>query len=294
MNDIIIDLRTKTLDETTSISALLRIALAVAEKLDIQDIISWIENELNGYDNSNFNKIPEYRKSRASIFGYNPYQGWKTITLESREYEDLVLGIINTQSIYEIEQLKLTNGELCSPLTGEQEIQLHEAIGVTVEIKRVVPRIALDKICNAVRNIILKWVLALEKQGITGKNMSFTPKEKTIAQTNPTIQIENFFGTFGDISNSHVTQEFNTTIEKNNFNTLSDYLLSKGISPDDITSLQTALNDDPSPTTPRQFGKKVCAWIGTMTSKAVAGTLSLSVNVVAGVLTDAISKYYGP
>ena len=50
------------------------------------------------------NQTPEYRKSRASIFGYNPYQGWKTIPLESREYENLVLGIINTQSIYEIEK----------------------------------------------------------------------------------------------------------------------------------------------------------------------------------------------
>ena len=98
MNDIVIDLQTKALDETTSVSALLRVALAVAEKLDIQDIISWIESELNGYDSSSLNKIPEYRKSRASIFGYNPYQGWKTITLESREYEHLLalLDVSNT------------------------------------------------------------------------------------------------------------------------------------------------------------------------------------------------------
>lgn len=194
----------------------------------------------------------------------------------------------------ELEPLKKKGDFLEYPLTGPQEFQIQKWLKDTPVIRRMIPNTAIDKIFNAVRNIVLQWALTLEKQGITGKNMSFTPEEKQIAQTSQAIHIENFFGNLGDITNSQITQEFNTTIEKNNIDTLSGYLSSKGISQEDILSLQVAINDDPYPTSPsKKFGQKVSAWLGQMISKAASGALSIGTEALTTLLINAINKYYG-
>lgn len=296
MNSIVIDLQEQALSDSTSLSALLRLTLAVAKKLNIQDMEVWTKNELNGYDKHiPVDQIPEYRKYRGSLHGFNPHLGWKPIAIECRDTEDLILNMSNYQSIAEIEQLQ-GRTELLWPLTGAQELDIQKMIKAGVTIKRVIPSLAINKICSGFRNIILEWALALEKEGILGSNMSFTNKEKENAKSATTInidKIEHFTGNLGDMRHSQITQDFSIKIEKNDFDTLSQYLLSNNISKDDIILLEVAIKSDPSPTVPRQFGGKVGAWIGSMTSKAVAGTLAISVDVVAGVLTDAISKYYG-
>lgn len=292
--DAIIDLQIKLLDETVSLTSLLRMTLAIAEKLGVVDIISWVRNELNGYNISLPDAdLPEYRKCRAILRGFNPYKGWLPIIFEGEDIDKLVHHIIVYQPIAELEPLKNSTAYLEYPLTGPQELQIHKWIKDTPVMKRLIPNTSIDKILNAVRNIILQWALTLEKQGITGKGMSFTSEEKKIAQTSQAVHIENFFGNFGDISNSQITQEFTTTIEKNNFDTLSEYLSSKGISKEDIANLYKALNEDPCPTSPAKLGEKVSAWLGNMISKAASGVFSVGADTLTTLLVAAINKYYG-
>lgn len=292
--DAIINLQIKLLDETISLTSLLRMTLAIAEKLGVIDLVSWVKNELNGYNTSLPDaELPEYRKCRAILRGWNPYKGWLPIIFEREDIDKLIHHIIVYQPIAEIEPLKNDSGYLEYPLTGPQEFQIHKLIKDTPVMKRLIPNIAIDKILNAVRNIILQWALTLEKQGITGKGMSFTSEEKKIAQTSQAVHIENFFGNFGDINNSQITQEFTTTIEKNNFDTLSEYLSSKGISKEDLTNLHKALSEDPCPTSSTKLGAKVSAWLGNMISKAASGVFSVGTDTLTTVLVTAINKYYG-
>tara|TARA_Y100000588_G_scaffold354264_1_gene408375 strand:- start:1243 stop:2127 length:885 start_codon:yes stop_codon:yes gene_type:complete len=292
--DAIINLQIKLLDETVSLTSLLRMTFAIAEKLEVIDIISWVKNELNGYNTSWPDAdLPEYRKCRAILRGWNPYKGWLPIIFEGEDIDKLVHHIIVYQPVAELEPLKNSLGYLEYPLTGPQEFQIHKWINDTPAMKRLIPNTAIDKILNAVRNIILQWALTLEKQGITGKDMGFTPEEKKIAQTSQAVHIENFFGNFGDISNSQITQEFTTTIEKNNFDTLSEYLSSKGISKEDIANLYKALNEDPYPTSSTKLGKKVSSWLGNMISKAASGVFSIGIDTFTTILVTAINKYYG-
>ncbi|ARM33999.2 hypothetical protein B0B39_10885 [Legionella longbeachae] len=268
--------------------------MTIAEKLGITDITSWVKNELNGYNTSwPDTDLPEYRKCRAILKGYNSQKGWMPIIFEGTDVDRLIHNITIYQPVAELEPLKNSPGYLECPLTGPQEFQIHKWIKDTPIMKRLIPNTAIDKIFNAVRNIILQWALTLEKQGITGKDMSFTPEEKKMAQTNQAVHIENFFGNFGDISNSQITQQFNSTIEKNNFESLSKYLSSKGINKEDIANLHEALNEDPCPTSPTQLGQKVSAWLGNMISKAASGAFSIGVDTITILLVTAINKYYG-
>lgn len=58
---LIIYLEQKALNNNISITDLLRTALAVAIKLDVQEFEEWINNELNGYKDVDSSMIPKYR-----------------------------------------------------------------------------------------------------------------------------------------------------------------------------------------------------------------------------------------
>lgn len=293
MSDAIINLQTKLLDETSDLPALLRMTLAIAEKLGITDIVSWVKNELNGYDKRLLDTdLPEYRKCRAVLQGRNPLNGcWMPIIFENADIDKLVHDITIYQSIAELEPLR-NNGNLEYPFTGPQEFQIHEWLKDTPVMKRRIPNTVIDQIFNSVRNIILQWALTLEKQGVTGKDMKFTSVEKQIAQTSQDIHIQNFYGNLGTISNSQISQEFKTTIEKNNIDTLSEFLASEGISKEDILNLQEAIRDDPHPSH-NQLGQKVSNWLGQMISKAASGFFSIGAETLTTILIGAINKYYG-
>lgn len=61
------------------------------------------------------------------------------------------------------------------------------------------------KILSAVRNRILEWSIVLEENGIIGEGVSFTEKEKNVAQTTPTIvnYTNNFYS---NVDNTQIQQ----------------------------------------------------------------------------------------
>ena len=81
-------------------------------------------------------------------------------------------------------------------------------------------------------------------------------------------------------------------IEKENFNELANFLEKNGIPSAELEDLRNALIEDGQPTD-KKFGSKVSAWIGNIITKASTGTIDVSVGTIAGILTNAISKYYG-
>lgn len=82
------------------------------------------------------------------------------------------------------------------------------------------------------------------------------------------------------------------TVQKGDFNALSDFLSRKGISTEDIEELKSAIAGDPKPTS-RTLGEKVGAWFGKMLSKAASGAWTIGVDVATNLLASAIWAYYG-
>lgn len=294
MGNLIKSLQKKSLTDATQLSSLLRYSLLIARKLNIPDFIKWVENELNGYNNCI--DLPIYRTSRGILQGLNPYRGWIPIILPEPKVEDTILTVQITQSIAEIEQLKshrdsANEGLLQQVLTGSQEQIIQKMIDYPAQIRLLVPQTSLDKIINAVRNIILEWSMKLEEEGILGDDIDFSTEEKQIAEQSHHIHISNFTGFIGNITNSQVNQTIGVT--KNDLNSLKSLLSGHGIDQTDLVSLESCLQDDPIPTQANTYGNKISAWLGNMISKAAQGTWKVSMDVACSILTSALNKYYG-
>ena len=158
---------------------------------------------------------------------------------------------------------------------------------------RVVSRSQVVAILDKVRTGVLEWALKLESEGITGDGISFTETEKQIAKKSTHITIQNFQGVIGDVTHSTVTQNLDLTVKTGEIKSLIDYLKAQGVGKEDLSELQTAIADDPSPTSRENFGPKVSSWMGNMVGKAASGTWKIGMGVATGLLSNAIATYYG-
>jgi len=180
VSSLVLELQGDAVNPSISVLNLLRKALVVATKLDIAEFQEWIELELKGY-NGYF--IPEYRSIKGQIRGWNPYHGWQQITTNDKnllEIYETVCNHSNQQSISELVAL-INNGtnELQIQLSFQTESFLARSVGTSVKVG--ISSASIKRIVESVRDVILRWALKLEKDGITGEGMTFSQEEKQIA-----------------------------------------------------------------------------------------------------------------
>lgn len=175
MKSLIIDLQQAALDDSVPVSTLLRKALLVATKLSQDDFKKWIESELDGYTDD----VPEYRRARGRVMGWNMFSGWQLVQFEDKEIGDLISNRGTGQSAVELEALVSKEGYSSFHMTLPPGIQkmLGEGLGFETQYTVFTERASILGILGAIRTIILKWSLALEKAGVIGENMSFTESE---------------------------------------------------------------------------------------------------------------------
>ena len=228
MNSLVLELQKDALDKNTRVSDLLRKAFVVSKKLSIIKIEKWLENELNGYPlNSN---IPDYRTVHGQIKVWNPYQGWQYLDFgDPKEAEILSKRKIN-QSIGELDSITENNKnrELQVPFSQDIINSIMKSMDIPLHPVLFVSYTEVIKILNVVRNTVLNWSLQLEKEGILGEGMSFSKKEKQIADK-ATYQITNYIGS---MQNSQLQQDSSGAIQKLNI----------GINIDDLLAFITELN----------------------------------------------------
>ncbi len=109
------------------------------------------------------------------------------------------------------------------------------------------------------------------------------------------FNIQNMQGFVGNISSGNIQQNIydGIHIERGNFDSLADFLIKNGIPYSELSELKIALNEDVTPTDAKNFGGKVSEWIGNIVAKASSGIIDIPAATIAGLLTNAISKYYG-
>lgn len=103
----------------------------------------------------------------------------------------------------------------------------------------------------------------------------------------------NFQGIVGSVTNSSITQNLSMTVTQDDFHSLRNYLLNAGLDNHDVDELETAIQTDPTPTSPDQIGPNVSMWIGKMVIKGTSGAWQVAAGAAAGLLTKAIWKFYG-
>jgi hypothetical protein len=137
---------------------------------------------------------------------YNPFRGWIAIEAPAEIYEK-ISETTTGQSMAQLEDLLRDddsntfhtpmNRNLVDALNKGNRVQLGQ-------MSVFVGRSDLAGILDKVRNLVLDWAIALEKSGIKGEGMSFSPEEKSTAQQNASITIGsvgNFVGILGNNNN---------------------------------------------------------------------------------------------
>jgi AbiTii len=210
---IIREIQRDLLEESVSVSAVLRKARLAAKKLGLKEFSEWIGNEADGYKCSN-DALPKYRKVPIAPKFFNPYNGWRPIIIEDPDiYEIYHTGYL-FQSIDEIESLgegdgTLTYGyphELCSFLRRNMEFDF--------EIRGFVSTPRLKAVSGAVKNLLLDWAVDLENAGILGEGMGFSNRDKDeAAAVTQTIYAQNI-GNLGNMSGKSSVQN---TLSGNSF-----------------------------------------------------------------------------
>ena len=182
MGSLVVELKIDALNPEISVLFLLRKALVVARKLNIQEFQQWVEKELNGYPE--ISELPQYRFVFGDLKTRHPYQGWIPVRLPSQQIHEFISKRPVHQSISEIETLVETLKDKNSPLLtmppAVEEI-LREYLDIRFEIKIHIDRSQAKGVLEAVRDVVLNWSLKLEEDGILGEQMTFSQEEKQIA-----------------------------------------------------------------------------------------------------------------
>lgn len=232
MSSIIIELQRDAIDSEIAITNLLRKALVVAKKLDIQEFVDWIYLELNGYTESD--SLPNYREVSGEVMVHNPLHGWERVIFQTESESKLTSIRPVPHPISQIENL-------CEETTDDSVISYPLSDRISQNIMKntmgMVPYfIANDSqmrnILESVRNIVLDWSLKMESEGIMGEDLNFTEQEKEKAES--IINIENFSGIIGDISSSN--------IQIGNYNSIHSELKKLGVSQNERNELEEIMD----------------------------------------------------
>ena len=205
-NSIIRELQRELLDETASLSVILRKARLAARKLDLRDFENWICKESGGYDGP-LNELPEYRKVPVAPRYFNLYRGWCPIFIENDLLQELCHTAPLWQPIEAIEAMTNSESGIAWLCYGHDLTKiLRDSIGHRFEIRGALSVTSLLGTINAVRNTILDWAVDLEKAGILGEGLGFSSRDRVeAASVTQHIYAQNI-GTFGNVDrNASVT-----------------------------------------------------------------------------------------
>ncbi|WP_308111088.1 AbiTii domain-containing protein [Neisseria subflava] len=291
---IILELQELAANPNSDVEELLNKTFMVARKLKISQLIDWCNNELLGYKTNN---IPDYRKIYGELMVFNPYRGLIPFSVPE-SIRELVTLIEYRSPVSEIRNLILNsqNGKFVWDMPNDVKLSLMQIQNshVKLEPKVIVHKTDLMNIQSNIRKFILNWALKLEEDGILGEGVQFSKHEKELAMTNQ-FNIQNMQGFVGNISSGNIQQNIydGIHIERGNFDSLADFLIKNGIPYSELSELKIAFNEDITPTDAKNFGGKVSEWIGNIVAKASSGIIDIPAATIAGLLTNAISKYYG-
>lgn len=233
MSSIILELQKDSLDSKVSITQLLRKALVVAKKLNIDEFIEWISYELNGYED--IEKLPKYRMVGGQVMVHNPYRGWQPVIFSSNEESELMSSKNIFSPISEIENLCENCGKDSVISYSLPDVMTKNLMKSTMGM---VPYFIINEsqfigIIEAVKNVILNWSLKLENDGIVGDNLSFSEDDKHKISSN-IYNIQNFSGVIGDISESN--------LQIGDYNSIHSTLKKLGVSKEERNDLEEIMD----------------------------------------------------
>jgi hypothetical protein len=289
------------MNERSSLNEALLKTKVLLHKIGQRELVGWVNDEINGYEDND--AIPPYRRLQARVFGNVANSAWR--------YSDYQLPLLHLQphirdflqtapmgqSLGVLESL-VGDGKksLTVPTPPELLRVLSEAFGGNYMVQNAWSQIEQSQIKQVlieVRSRLLDFVLTLQAE--IGEDMSDDDAKKATAG----MDVKGMFhgAVMGDnvtiLVGSHNHQQVHNTNLKQDKAALAAELKKHGVSQEDIDALDEAIDEDPVPSVPDQYGPAVQSWMKRMLSKAIDTTWNIKVGAAGSLLATAIQKYYG-
>ena len=298
----IIDLLT-TVDGSLG-TALLRTKVLLY-RIGQPELVEWVDAELTGYKDSK--SVPNYRKIRGKVFGtisngYYIHSNHQIPLGQLDEEERNALESSNEMHSIDIIEKMVSDIDKGSSYSSPIEPEICSALSVMFKdgyyIQNARTRFEISQfqqIVTQVRSRLLSFVLQLQDQ--IGDSMSDKDAKSAAAKIDvPTLFAGAVIGnnaTF-QIMGSHNQQSVQNFSSKGDMNALHNELRKAKVKDDDIAELDKAIAEDGDLLVIESgYGPKVKSWIGSMVGKALSGVWEVKLGVATGVLTNALSAYYG-
>lgn len=220
MTSLVEELQREALNSSTPIPVLLRKVKLVASKLQLADVGDWVDGELNGYSG----EVPDYRVRSGDVRWWNPYHGWLPVSGSEIVMERLREKRVG-ESVSALEAFSNSADDAFHiPVSHDLAARLFkdELLG-TPKVAVFFGRNVFTDILDQVRTRVLEWALTLERAGIMGDGISFSPVEKAKAES-VTISIGSMQGNFlaGDVTGHNARANLGST--DNSTNVVGDTL----------------------------------------------------------------------
>lgn len=300
------DIQNDVIDTNVDISVILRKCKVLAVRLGNEPFENWVDQELNGYKNKNL--LPDYRI--VQVYSKGHFSGPFGTGLNNADIPFLSIPEKyreNLSKCYCIESIgyyiNLLNNSKGANLAEQWPPDLVAYTGRDIyqgmncmAAWKLIPNSSIFSLVEAVRNRILSFVLEIGKEAPdAGENSPKTQKispERVNQVFNTTI-----YGNVGNISEAsqNVNQTATINVLQNDLNSLKAYLSSVGIPKSEIQKLEEAIQEDSAEEVNKneKLGKKVFAWIKSVSSKIKNEAFPVLQSVSASLITWAILKYYG-
>ncbi len=295
------EIQNEAVDSKSDLGQLLRKCKVLASRLGSKPLEDWLLWELDGYPKDG--ELPEYRVWTLVLKGHfsGPFgsairnaaiprnciperlrESWTRFTCR---YSAAVIEQMVGKS--EAGFLTVPRTEL-APYLNDEVFEGMGCIGVWGEFSEH----RFVSVLNAVRNRILDFVLALEKEypGMeeSGGREQAPPRER-VTQIFNTIVYGGAASVIGTASDSTI----NVEVKSGDWNSLAAHLKAAGIAGADLKALSAAVKAEPTLKEGGKFGPKVAGWVGEMLGKAATGAWDIAIGTGSALLTAALMKYYG-
>lgn len=302
---LISDIINELTDSDKSILSPLLKTKVLASRIKNGELLTWVNNELNGYD---FQKeVPEYRKCSGNISGtylngsYQFNDQVLPISGLPDEIRDVYLMMDFHQSVAALESLKGRNkGTLEHVFSAEMVAILQNNIRKMgnpyfqiLVAKKWIPINILDQILSVVRSKLLDFMLKLDDEfgGVTNLE-EFQNSNKLITSIMNQTIVNNGDGNILNTGDS-VKIEAKISINKGDKESLSNFLSKHHIDNADIEDLLKVVDIESPNSQKGTFGLQVNSWMNKMLGKALDGSWQVGIGTAGGMLADAIQSYYG-
>lgn len=268
-----------------------------------KELVSWVNNELNGY--SNKNSVPEYRIVPAQVLVNASNLAYEVTAhpiplghLENKHRKSIETSKMD-QSLAVLEEfVKNKSSHLQVHIPMETYGILGKKLSNGYNIHRAWSEISytsVTQILIQVRSRLLDFLLEL-KDGLPNE-LNEEEAKKHINR----VDAGNLFNSaiFGDnttivVGNENVQNVSNINL-KGDFESLSKTLKSNGVSDSDISELKESIEKDLPviDDNKREYGSEVKKWLQKMLGKAVDASWQIELAVASSLLATALNSYYG-